>query len=174
MDRVNFAFEAFKNQQELIKFADQKAGAILVVAGLLFPAYVHYLNEIKGQLNENFDCCHKFILTMGFISLISFLLVVYLTIFKILRPRPAKLYPDGDFSVLYSGHITIINKEIIYEKFSQIDKELMLKNVSDQICEVSMILEQKYKFIRRSFYWLALMIASVLMFIMTVNFCFFI
>jgi len=44
MDKTTFAFESFKNIQDLIKFADQKSSAVLVVAGLTFTGYIQFLN----------------------------------------------------------------------------------------------------------------------------------
>ena len=46
MNKPEYALESFKNIQDLIKFADQKAGALLVVIGLVFTAFVQYLEKL--------------------------------------------------------------------------------------------------------------------------------
>jgi hypothetical protein len=52
MDRITYALESFKNIQDLIKFTDQKSSAVLVVIGLVFTAFVQYIEKLTFSLNQ--------------------------------------------------------------------------------------------------------------------------
>lgn len=55
MDKTTFAFESFKNIQDLIKFVDQKSSAVLVVTGLIFTGYIQFLQGLTFSFTENLN-----------------------------------------------------------------------------------------------------------------------
>ncbi len=83
MDKINYALESFKNIQDLIKFADQKAGAILVVIGLIFTAFVQYLSNLTSSLtNPTFIGVLTFIAGIRTILCLSFAITSVALILK--------------------------------------------------------------------------------------------
>ena len=93
MDKINYALESFKNIQDLIKFADQKAGAVLIVVGLIFTAIVQYLEKLTFS-NENITVIGTITFITGLATLICMIVVLYYSIFKILKPRFARNYQE--------------------------------------------------------------------------------
>jgi len=164
MDKINYALESFKNIQDLIKFADQKAGAILVVIGLLFTALVQYLGNLTfSPYKLNFIGVLTFF--VGVTSMISLSFVIYYSIFKILKPRLAKNYQEGELSSFYFEHISKEAKSI-HKKFETITEEMMLKDILDQKIEVSNILNEKNQNLSISFVWLFLSLIASMTFIL--------
>ncbi|CAM4003394.1 Hypothetical transmembrane protein [Flavobacterium branchiophilum] len=164
MDKINYALESFKNIQDLIKFADQKAGAILVVIGLIYTAFVQYLENLVFSLtNPTFIGVFTFVMGIGTIVCLSF--VLYYSLFKILKPRLSKNYREEDLSTFYFEHISKESKNI-HTKFETITEEIMLKDILDQKIEVSNILNEKNKNLSISFVWLFFSLISSMIFIL--------
>ena len=80
MDKINFAFESFKNIQDLIKFVDQKSSAVLVVAGLIFTGYIQFLQGLTFSLTEGLTLYGITTLIASIATLISLLLVLHIDI----------------------------------------------------------------------------------------------
>lgn len=152
MDKINYALESFKNIQDLIKFADQKAGAVLIVAGLIFTAFVQYLEKLTFSSDIATTIGTITFLT-GIATVICIIMVLYYTVFKILKPRFAKNYQAGELSTFYFKHISEINKAL-HDKYENISDENMLKDIIDQQIEVSNILNEKNENLAKSFIWL--------------------
>lgn len=164
MDKTVFVFESFKNIQDLIKFADQKSSAVLVVTGLIITAYFQYLEGLTFSKNFSFLGISTFFTSLA--TALSLLKVVYISIFKVLRPREAKHYRQNDFSLFYYEHIFQAGKVKVLEQYSIITEDIILKNFVDQQHEVSRILMEKLKELRCSFNWLFASILSVSIFIL--------
>lgn len=164
MDKISYALESFKNIQDLIKFADQKAGAILVVIGLIFTAFVQFIANLTFS-SSNLTIIGSITFIAGIITAISLTVVIYFSIFKILKPRFAKNYQDGELSTFYFEHISIESKNI-HTKFQTINEEIMLKDILDQKIEVSNILNQKNENLSIAFIWLFISLISSMTFIL--------
>ncbi|KAB1065937.1 hypothetical protein [Salibacter halophilus] len=168
MDKINYALESFKNIQDLIKFADQKAGAVLIVVGLIFTAFVQYLEKLTFSA-DNMTIIGTITFITGLATLICMIVVLYYSVFKILKPRFAKNYQEGELSTFYFEHITIVNKEL-HEKYKNISDESMLKDIIDQQIEVSSILNEKNENLAKSFIWLfAALFASIVFIILSIQ-----
>lgn len=165
MDKINFAFESFKNIQDLIKFVDQKSSAVLVVAGLIFTGYIQFLQGLTFSLTEGLTYYGITTFIASIATLISLLLVVHISIFKVLKPRKAKHYAKEDTSLFYYEHLAKVGKESVLETYKTIDTDIMLKNIIDQQHEVSKILKEKTAELGKSFNWLFASIVSVILFI---------
>ena len=164
MDKISYALESFKNIQDLIKFADQKAGSILVVMGLIFTAFVQYLGNLTFSLtNITFIGVLTFI--AGIVTIICLSYVIYYSIFKILKPRLAKNYLERELSTFYFEHISKEGKNI-HTRFETISKEIMLKDILDQKIEVSNILNEKNQNLAISFVWLFFSLIASMTFIL--------
>ena len=164
MDKINYALESFKNLQDLIKFMDQKAGAILVVIGLIFTAFVQYLGNLKFSFYKP-TCIGVLTFMVGFATIVCLFFVIYYSIFKILKPRFAKNYQEGELSSFYFEHISKESKNI-HKKFESITDEIMLKDILDQKIEVSNILNEKNQYLSISFIWLFFSLITSMTFIL--------
>ena len=167
MDKINYALESFKNIQDLIKFADQKAGAVLVVIGLIFTAFVQNLEKLTFS-TDNVSTIGMITFVTGLVTLICMITVLYYSICKILKPRFAKNYQEGELSTFYFEHINKVNKEL-HEKYKNINKESMLKDIIDQQIEVSHILKEKNEILAKSFVWLFAALFTSMVFIIFSN-----
>jgi hypothetical protein len=164
MDKISYALESFKNIQDLIKFADQKAGAILVVIGLIFNAFVQFIANLTFSF-PNVTLIGSLTFIAGIVTIICLIVVFYFSIFKILKPRFAKNYQEGELSTFYFEHISFESKNI-HNKFQSINEEIMLKDILDQKIEVSNILNQKNENLSIAFIWLFISIISSIIFIL--------
>jgi hypothetical protein len=164
MDKINYALESFKNIQDLIKFADQKAGAILVVIGLIFTSFVQYVGNLVFSLTDpTLIGILTFVMGTGTLVCLSF--VLYYSLFKILKPRLSKNYREEELSTFYFEHISKDSKNI-HKKFETINEQIMLKDILDQKVEVSNILNEKNKNLSISFVWLFFSLISSMTFIL--------
>lgn len=169
MDKIAYSIESFKNIQDLIKFADQKAGAVLVLAGLILTEYIQFLGTLKFSGLE----CITFLGILTFITSIttfsSLLFVLCMTIFDVLKPKTAKHYDKKELSLFYYEHIYHAGKNKIATEYESIDENIMLKNIIDQQHEISAILKRKTFALSKIFNWLFVSIISVIIFIFLSN-----
>jgi hypothetical protein len=163
MNKPEYALESFKNIQDLIKFADQKAGALLVVIGLVFTAFVQYLEKLTFS-TDSITVIGTLTFLTGTATIIAIIAVLYLTVFKILKPRFAVNYQEGENSTFYFEHISKVGDEL-HKMYSSIDDGQMLKDILDQQVEVSNILNEKNKNLAKSFNWLFLSVLTSIGFI---------
>lgn len=163
MDKITYSLESFKNIQDLIKFADQKAGAVLIVVGLIFTAFVQYLENLAFS-TKTITPLSMLTFLSGFATILCVSVVLYYSIFKILKPRFAKNYQAGELSTFYFEHISKMNKEI-HKKYETINDESILKDIIDQQIEVSNILNEKNKNLAKSFTWLIAAFSASMLFI---------
>lgn len=165
MEQQNFALESFKNIQELIRFIDQKSGAVLLVSGLIMTAFLEFSKDLIFNF-KSITPTGAFTFLFGVSTVLLLIYVIYLSIFKILRPRLAKFYSDGD-SLFYFGHLAHMDRNNMLDNFKNIDDQAMLKNLSEQIFEASRILNTKTNELHNSMKYLYFSMLSLLAFILT-------
>jgi hypothetical protein len=143
MDKISYVLESFKNIQDLIKFIDQKSGAVLVVSGLAFTGYIEFLKDLilVSPKSATFFGILSFLFSLA--TLISLTIVIYISIFRVLKPRKAKHYKADEASMFYFEHLLKLGKEQVFAHYKLINENDMLKNLIDQQHEVSIILSQK-------------------------------
>jgi len=145
MDKVLYAIENFKNMQELIRFADQKAGAIIVVYGFIlsmaFETSKPLVFFVPDRTNVN---------ALGVVTFVVGAVLVYLIatqifyIFNsILKPRLAKNYNNSESCLYYFEHVAATDKAEVMSCFSNMDEKTMISDVASQIYEVSNTLNTK-------------------------------
>lgn len=167
MEKQEFALESFKNIQQLIQFTDQKSGAILVVSGLVLTVFLEFSKNLVFR-SISFGSIVIFI--FGFTTAFLLVYTIYLSIFKILRPRLAKHYHVNELSLIYFNHLAkISDREEIFQKFKNLNDDIILKNITDQIFEVSRILDAKITELHNCINYLFFAIASLLIFILTLR-----
>lgn len=165
MNKVQFSLESFKNIQDLIKFTDQKTGAVLVLSGVLLTALFRVLRELVfiPPLQATFIEIITFI--FGLMTFTSLFIIVYISINKILKPRLAKNYNSDDSSIFYFEHLSKLGKENIYLKYAELKEDDMIRFIVDQQYEISKILELKIKFLNIAFMFLFLSVAFLSIFL---------
>lgn len=169
MEKIDYALESFKNIQDLIKFADQKAGAVLVVTGLIFTGYVQYLERLTLSHNENLSSLEVVTFGASTMTLLSLFVVIFYTIFEVLKPRTAKYYNEEESSIFYYEHIFKKGKVEVLAKYDVTDEHQMLKDLVDQQHEIAGILTQKNNALSTAFIWLFISLVSVTLFIICSN-----
>lgn len=142
------AFENFKNVQELIKFIDQKAGALLVLYGFLLTAFIEFSKKLKfielNNVNETFDIILSFVtLFVGIALVLLIMYQFYIIIILILKPRGAQNYSAGQLSLFYYKHIAQMGKQTFVDQFTYLNEDELIEALLEQVFEISGILEQK-------------------------------
>lgn len=148
MDKRELIFENFKNIQDLIKFIDQKAGALLVLYGFLLTAFIEFSKTLKFvNLNTINDTSQMFFslltLLVGLILILLITYQFYIIIALILKPRNAKHYQTNQLSLFYYEHISKMEKEELINRFKNVEEEKLTEDLIEQVFEVSKILDQK-------------------------------
>jgi len=143
MEKNQFALESFKNIQELIRFIDQKAGAALVLAGLILTSFLEHSKKVQFISFQNVETIGWLCFISGFITLFFVMLVFYCSIFKVLKPRLAQNYSKDEYSLFYFEHLEKMGKEKTIRDYQVLDENIMLKNIIDQQYEISKIMVKK-------------------------------
>ena len=165
MEKQVFALESFKNIQELIKFLDQKSGAVLLVSGLILTVFLEFSKVLVFNF-ESFSYASVVTFAFGLTTSASLIYTIYLSIFRILRPRLAMHYCGNECSLLYFNHLsTMSDKPTMLEEFKKLDDESILKNLTDQIFEVSKVLDTKVAELHSAMNYLFFSVISLMIFI---------
>jgi hypothetical protein len=165
MDKINFSLESYKNIQELIKFTDQKAGVLLVISGIVLSTFLQFSNKLVLFPLVSASPLERLIYILGVVTVLSLLIIIYILINNILKPRLAKNYNKNEFSLFYFEHITSLGKEKLYFEYAKIEDTEILQAIINQQYEISIILELKIKALNQAFNILLLAIASLSFFI---------
>ncbi len=145
MEKIAFAFESFKNTQDLIKFIDQKTGGILVITSFIISIFTAISSNFNFADENSLWSDVTFIL--GTVIGILLLIVIYLSLFCILRPRLAMNYSPENCSLLYFEHVAQQSDKELQMHFHDLTDDKMLKDILNQTSEVSKILEAKTKYL---------------------------
>ncbi|MEH7490844.1 hypothetical protein [Neobacillus niacini] len=136
--------------QELIRFIDQKAGALLVIYGFIFTATIEFAKDLKFidpfALKTGWDTIQSILLfALGFFLLATLIYQVYFVLFEVIKPRHAKKYTQEEVSVVYFEHTAKRSKEDFVTHYDTISEVEIRKEFLCQIYEISCILSQKSK-----------------------------
>lgn len=148
MDKTSFALEDFKNIQELIRFVDQKAGAVLVIYIFILTTFIgiatqlNFINPFKlPNATSMIFSCLTFLSGVAIVGLMIF--QIYYIIFEVIKPKKAKNYCESENCLFYFDHISNIKKSDFMKKFKDIHEQDLLDEVTSQIYEVANILSVK-------------------------------
>ena len=170
MRKIEFALESFKNIQDLIKFTDQKSGGVLVIAGLELTIFLSCIDKLDFK-HSYLSPIAIAVIILGIITVFLFTYTLYLSIFKILRPRLANHYSGQDISLFYFNHLaSMTDKTGMFNQFNSVTDDLILRNLTDQIFEVSKILNTKINELHKSMNFLFYSVISLLTFILVSRF----
>jgi hypothetical protein len=170
MDKQSFALESFKNIQELIRFVDQKSNGVLLVSGLILTAFLEFSKGLVFSFSS-VSVAGFFTFLFGTTTTGLLIYVIYISIFKILRPQLAKSYSINETSLLYFKHLAEVqDKALLQKQFKDITDDSIIESIADQIFEISRILDVKITELHKSMNYLFCSIASLLTFILISRF----
>lgn len=143
--KLDFALESFKNIQDLIRFIDQKAGALLVVYGLLITAF---LEGVKGLTFVNpFALGAKQVtfsivtFLLGAFTVVHLAYSIWFVLNGIIKPRTCK--SEAARSVFYYEHICGMLRSDFITTCREMSDDELLTQVLDQVYEVAVIMHEK-------------------------------
>lgn len=145
MEKSTYLLASYKNIQELIRFTDQKIGAVLVLCGIqltLFWSNGDSLSFLSKELN----LLQILINLSGIIFILLIVAILYLSIVKILKPRFARNYKEDEYTCLYFNHIASEGKHRFDLAVQDLDEKQIREELKDQIYEISKILSLKNRY----------------------------
>ena len=145
MKKTEYALESFKNIQDLIKFIDQKTGAILVFAALIFTGFLDIAKNLQVVVLSVASFWGIVTFIAGILTLTCFFILLYVSMFKVLKPRLAKTYKNDERSLFYFEHLSCWEKGEVAEEYKNLSEDSMLKIIIDQQYEVAVIATEKTK-----------------------------
>lgn len=169
MEKEEYLLSSFNNVQSLIQFADQKVASILLVDSITIGIFVSQAKEFSFSIN-NLSFWNIVTFISGLIFVILNILILYKGIMKVLRPAFAKHYSSNDFSLFYFGHIASHNKTEVFEESKKINDKRITKELSDQLFEISKILNRKNREINKIAVYLFFSILSFVVFLFSSTF----
>lgn len=167
MTKIQYALESFKNIQELIRFIDQKAGGILIVSGLVFTGLIQRTASLRIDLSKPHPVWGVVSLIAGLATLVTLLFTIFLTIFRVLKPRFARNYGSDTISLFYFEHIAKMDAVSLMERYSDLNEGQMLQSLIEQQIEISNIAKEKTSRLNQSLKALFLSIVALFLLILS-------
>lgn len=124
MEDIQYSSESFKNIRELIRFTDQKAVAILVFTGILLSFYEQIIRNVSFINISNCSFWNIALFIFSFCTFVNLLLTLVIIIFKVFKPRLAKIFKKNEYSIFYFELIANMKKE----KFRKLNKRISEKS----------------------------------------------
>ncbi|MFC7679937.1 Pycsar system effector family protein [Paenibacillus sp. GCM10028914] len=173
MPNSTFALESLKNIQELIRFIDTKASALLVVYGLILTVFMDtakkmsFLNIMK--LNFYDALISILVLLVGIV--LSFLLVyqLFFIIMQVLKPRLSLNYKEDEHSIFYFEHIASMKKSDVLKGYLAANEVIMVEEIVGQVYEVSKIMKIKTYRLNKAMEYLFVNLILLLLYIFLNN-----
>ena len=147
IDRLNYSWNIFLHNQELIKLADNKIRYLFLVSSV---AATFILAESKNLTEVNLPeivFIAAFVLFMAFASLT-------------IMPRKTKMKSEASIPKLiyHKDIIARDDKDTYATEFNASSDEELLRDLLYQIYEISSIAEKKYRYYNYSFYTLCVQV----------------
>jgi hypothetical protein len=152
MNKIAYAIENFKNMQELIRFADQKASAIVVVYGFIISITYETSKSLTLYI-PNISTVSTLGTAAFVVGLVLTCMVthqIYILFQTILKPKLAMNYNRNDSCLYYFEHVAAQNKSEVMSCFVELDERAMLSDVASQIYEVSNTLVKKMEMVSKA------------------------
>jgi Family of unknown function (DUF5706) len=152
-ERVGFAWKNFDDQQAPIRAADLKAGYLVTFLLFFGASTIPLGKEVLPKLRWHYpgEIFASSLYTVTYLVFaVGFVWALYL-ISHVLTPRMARHHEkksDGR-ELLYYEHVTRYpNSAAYYDAMAKVNKEEMLRNVTDQVYELAMICKAKVDSLR--------------------------
>ena len=142
MEKIAYLISSYNNTQNLIKFTDQKIGALLVVCGI--EASIYFENSKNFVLScSNIGVWNWLMFIVGAVFVGLTVYVLYVGLIKVIRPRFAKHYSRDAYSIFYFEHIAVNDISVLRKSIDNISESIMIEEITGQIYEVSKIINNK-------------------------------
>jgi hypothetical protein len=153
-DRIDAAWKIRSDQQDMIKFADQKVGAVLALSAVL-TGFV--LSNLRAIVQTSL-----FARLLAVIYLAATLMLLMAALRAILARGPSarqeiagRITDDKLPKVVYFGHIRNRNDgEDYWSEFNTMTEQGLLRDLCHQNWELSRIAGDKYRDYRQACWWL--------------------
>lgn len=166
MNKLEFTFESLKNLQDIIKFTDQKSGGILVLAGIMITTFIDATKDLRIITFSESNTKDIVLFILGFITIFFISLSIWINVYKILRPRLATHYKPETSSPIYFSHIAnLSDKKILFKKINNSNEDYLLNSLTDQIYELSKIVESKMFNLKLSIDFIAVAALALVLFV---------
>ncbi len=160
--QLRFAYHNFDNLQNLIRFADTKAGALTGFMFLLVGLGLEFLG--KGFDKIQFALCLSAPVVLSAVFCITWVtfaitgsVAIFLLLVRGVLPRHALHYsaPAKASDLMYWEHVLLHDKSEGYHRaLFGLTEAAELKNVSDQVYELAHIVRDKMENLKRARNWL--------------------
>jgi len=153
-ERVGYAWKNFEDQQAIIRAADLKAGYLVTFLLFFGASTIPLGKEVLPKLRwasvgeiavSGVYAASYVVFALGFVR------ALYL-ISHVLTPRIARHHarPADGRELLYYEHVVrYANSTAYFEAMAKVSAEEMLRNVTDQVYELAMIVKAKVDSLRR-------------------------
>ena len=146
--QIQFARHDFDNLQNLIRFTDTKSAALITIAIFLGASGIQVAKDAVAAIN--FCSLHNLLLGVLFLGgcfgfLLSFGWMVA-CVENVLRPRGARHYPKTAVGrdLMWQDHVIQHGTSAAYfDAVHAATPELILRNVTDQVFELSHVSNEK-------------------------------
>jgi len=152
-ERIEFAWKNFEDQQATIRASDLKAGYLVTFLIFFGASTIPLGKEVIPRLHWGAmtELVTSAVYTSSyFVFAIGFIWALYL-ISQVLMPRvtrqPKK--PTGGRELLYYEHVQrYADSGAYYDAVTNATPEEMLRNITDQVYELSLICKRKVEYLR--------------------------
>ncbi|KTS72312.1 hypothetical protein NS115_24415, partial [Paenibacillus jamilae] len=169
MSNSTFALESLRNIQELIRFIDTKASALLVVYGLILTVFMDTAKKMSflniTKLNFYNALVSVLVLIVGLT--LSFLLIyqLYFIIMQVLKPRLSFNYKEEEHSIFYFEHVASMKKSDVVKGYLTANEATMVEEIVGQVYEVSKIMKIKTHRLKKAMEYLFVNLILLLVYI---------
>lgn len=144
---------SFNSLQDLIRFADQKIMAVLIVISVELTVFFSIIEHLK--LSWNMTLIPILNGLFGFCFLGSTIASLFFGVVKVLLPRTSSKEGNKIFSILYPVCFTDYEFEDFSKKCELFDEFAICEDFTHQIYILANILFLKMKNVKRSLIWLS-------------------
>ena len=174
-DKNDFLQAAFENSQNMIQFADSKAGIALTVQSLLVTLGIagSIISETFQKIGEisliDINVFYIYLSTLILFIIFS-LMGVLLSIF-VFKPRNSKEPTEKQRQgIFFFGHIVKFrNSDEYYNKVKKLTEGELIEEFCHQIYQIAHIANKKMRIVNISFYFLLInIILTIIFLVMTI------
>ncbi|MFW9878764.1 MAG: Pycsar system effector family protein [Candidatus Thorarchaeota archaeon] len=163
--------KAYKDSQTMISLADSKANISLTIQSLLitlalgFSLLSNIFEKINFLIENNYLFAVFYLVVM--IILIGLSIAGIITTILVFKPRESKEASEKKREgYFYFGHVSKYNSSDDYfTKIQKLNEEDLLEEYSRQIYQLSLIAEDKFKYLKFSIYFLIINMGFTILFL---------
>ncbi|OOE01326.1 hypothetical protein BO219_11480 [Anoxybacillus kestanbolensis] len=167
LNKYELAQYNHSNIQELIRFIDQKAGAILVIHGFILTAFIEFAKKLEfvNPFEEKNILLSLATFVCGVLTLSLLIYQIYVILFEIIKPKKAKHYTQEESSVLYFEHISKLSKSDFITLYHSLPDDRVHEELLAQVYECSCIMSSKSEKLNHVIKYLFVTLMFLLVFI---------